>query len=164
MTPDNTQRQRRDLWIPWTFAAMFGVVLIANGLLAYFALDSFPGLTTKKPYRQGLGFNETLEAGKGQAALGWSPSVSFSAATGGATEVTLKVSKASGETLRGARPEIVFRRPTVEGHDFTAALQEGRDGKYTAKVRPPLPGIWNLHIRATAGSRTLRWIRRAQLP
>lgn len=164
MTGNGAPGRQRDLWIPWTFAAMFGIVLVANGLLAYFALDSFPGLTTKKPYRQGLGFNETLEAGKGQAALGWSPTVSFSIAADGATKVALTVAKETGETLRGAKPEIVFRRPTVEGHDFSAVLQEDRNGRYTAVVRPTLPGIWNLHIRATAGARKLTWVRRARLP
>ena len=48
----------------------FGVMLFANSMLVYYALDTFSGGDRPDPYRAGLNYNETIAAAERQEALG----------------------------------------------------------------------------------------------
>ncbi len=151
-------------WIPWTFVGLFAVMLVANGCLVYFAFGSFTGLSTKQPYRQGLGFNAALDANARQEALGLEPVLTLTPDAGGALRVSFEVRSRSGEALRTSPPEIAFRRPTAEGHDFSITLTDAGEGRFTGRATPPLRGLWDLHIRVRNDRRTYKWIRRVRVP
>ncbi|WP_052711474.1 FixH family protein [Elstera litoralis] len=70
------EASRRYRWIPWCFLAGFGVVLIANGTLLYFATRQPVGLVIEKPYENGIAYNKILAAGRAQAKLGWAARLS----------------------------------------------------------------------------------------
>ena len=70
-TTANGDRERRSRWIPWTFVWGFVVILAANGIMVFFAFDSFTGISTDDAYRRGLGFNEQVEARQRAETLGW---------------------------------------------------------------------------------------------
>jgi hypothetical protein len=57
--------------------AFFGVMLVANSLLVYYALDTFSGGDRPDPYRAGLRYNDTIAAAERQAALGWQSDVAY---------------------------------------------------------------------------------------
>ena len=51
--------------------AFFGVMLLANGIFLYYALETFPGGDTSDPYRKGMHYNDTIAAAARQAEQGW---------------------------------------------------------------------------------------------
>ena len=51
--------------------SFFVVIIAANGMMAYFAIDTFSGLETDDAYRKGRDYNRTLELAQKQAELGW---------------------------------------------------------------------------------------------
>ncbi|MBT3306984.1 MAG: nitrogen fixation protein FixH, partial [Alphaproteobacteria bacterium] len=42
--------------------AFFGTIFAVNAVLVFFALSSWPGLTTDKAYEEGIAYNRTLDA------------------------------------------------------------------------------------------------------
>ena len=60
----------------------FGVMLAANSFLVYYALETFSGGDRPDPYRSGLHYNDTIEAAKRQAALGWQSDIAYDGAQG----------------------------------------------------------------------------------
>ena len=51
--------------------AFFGVMLVANGIFVYYALETFAGGDTSDPYRKGMHYNETLAEAARQDERGW---------------------------------------------------------------------------------------------
>ena len=58
----------------WTvfygMVAFFGVIIAVNLTFVYFALDSWPGLTTQHAYEEGIAYNKTLEQAAAQLIAG----------------------------------------------------------------------------------------------
>ena len=71
--------------------AFFGVVFAVNGALIYFAVESWSGLSTERPFEAGRDHDRTLAQAEVQAALGWRSAVVLAPGTAGnrAVEVTL---------------------------------------------------------------------------
>jgi nitrogen fixation protein FixH len=53
---------RRSLWIPWTIAGCFVIVVAVNVLMAWCAAWSWTGLVSPSAYDQGLTYNRHLAA------------------------------------------------------------------------------------------------------
>ena len=64
-------------WYPWLFVGGLGIVVIVNGFLTYFAVNSWTGLSTEDHYAKGLAFNQTLDAKRQQGELGWKVDFNF---------------------------------------------------------------------------------------
>ena len=62
---------RRSLWIPWTIAGCFVIVVAVNVLMAWCAAWSWTGLVSPSAYDQGLTYNRNLAAETHQRMLGW---------------------------------------------------------------------------------------------
>ncbi|NQU62257.1 MAG: FixH family protein [Rhodospirillales bacterium] len=142
------ERQITGRMVLFAVAGLFGVFLAANGALVFFALDSWPGLSTDKPYEKGLAYNRTLEAARKQAALGWRSTLSFDgAAKAGTTRVRIE---APGEApITGLKARVTFRRPVKEGFDVIVDLKETAPGLYAALTALPLAGNWHAVIEAS---------------
>ena len=67
----------------WTvfygMVAFFGVIIAVNLTFVYFALDSWPGLTTQHAYEEGIAYNKTLEQAAAQNEMGWTSRVALGA-------------------------------------------------------------------------------------
>jgi nitrogen fixation protein FixH len=140
---------RRPLtWGPWVFFAMFAVVLAANGVMVVFAYSSWTGLETQGAYEKGLAYNETLAAAREQAALGWQ--VGITLAPGGAGQLRLEATfrDRNGRPLRLTAVTARLIRPTHSGHDLVLPLAELESGRYGAETIFPLPGQWDVRVRA----------------
>ncbi len=138
----------RSWWIPWSFLGFFVVVFVANGIMVFFAFDSWTGVTTENAYEKGLAYNEQLAEARAQEKRGWQAGFAF-APTGslrGSVELDLKDS--FGTPIRGAAVGIALVRPTHAGHDVTFELRDLGDGRYGGEIELPLAGQWDIHLLA----------------
>lgn len=129
----------------------FALIIAANAAFLYFAVKTFPGEKEKKSYRQGVQFNEVLEARAAQDALGWRASIDTIVREGEA--VTLVVSFATGNAapLDGLSVTGALVRPaSTEGARDVAFAPAGA-GRYEAVVAADA-GAWDLSVTASSSS------------
>ena len=151
MATETRRAPARGSWIPWAFVLFFVVVTAVNGVMIWFAMDSWTGLSSGQAYDRGLRYNHNLEAARKQAALGWQPRLTARSVGPGHAEATLVVHDAAGQALQGAIVEISFERPTREGVDFVVALAPDQPGRYRAGFALPLIGVWDAHVTIRHG-------------
>jgi nitrogen fixation protein FixH len=123
----------------------FGVVILANAVLAVFAVETFSGLAVPNSYVASQDFDRRRTA---QLALGWDVGLDYSE---GVLALTLK--DAGDRTVRPAELSVSVGRPTEARDDRTLELQSTLDG-----VAAPIvlaPGNWRVEILATAEDGTL---------
>ncbi len=133
-------------WIPYTFLGFFAVVFLANGIMLYFALDSWTGLTTENAFRDGLDYNERLAERDRQRDLGWLVTFQAVPDRSGHVVFDLQVADERGVPVTAADVAVALTRPTHEGYDFTAELSHRGGGRYTGEADLPLPGQWQLDL------------------
>jgi nitrogen fixation protein FixH len=120
---------RRSLWIPWTIAGCFLLVVAVNGFMAWCAAKSWTGLVSPTAYDQGLTYNRNLAAEMRQRMLGWHCRF---ATEDGLARVELR--DRDGAPLTGAEVTATFGRPDREGSDFALQLAAADPGVYAAPV------------------------------
>lgn len=157
-------RAQSDRWIPGAFLAMFGVVLAANGLMVWAALDSWTGLETKDHYRKGLAYNRTLAARRAQQALGWRAELAFTATGPRRGRLEVAFTDAAGGGVNGLEVTASLVRPTHEGFDRAFALAARGDGRYAAELELPLGGQWDAVVDAAKGEARFRLAERLFVP
>jgi len=158
------QDRNRDWWIPWSFVACFGVVLIANGFLAYFAFDTWTGLASPDAYKRGLAYNRILEQSDAQKKLGWNAALALAPTETGRMRVTVELQGRDGKGLAGAAVSAQFVRPTHGGHDVDTMLTAAGSGRYVGEIEPGLPGQWDVRIQADLRGRIVQWSQRVEIP
>lgn len=147
LTPSPLQRLfGQGRWIPWTFVGLFGVVLLANGIMVAVAFDSWTGLVERDHYRKGLSYNDRLAAAEAQGALGWQ--VEVAPENGKAGELTLVLSLADREGRAFAADSVTagLERPSVAALDRAVAFQELKRGRYAATLESLPAGVWDLRL------------------
>jgi nitrogen fixation protein FixH len=126
----------------------FAVVLVANGVFVYLAVDSWPGLDTENAYRRGLAYNRELEAASAQAALGWRVSLEVRDAGARSVLVEVRIRDAAGAGVDGLDVSARLRRPTHEGLDTELALAGTGGGGYSDRAAVNGAGNWDLRVVA----------------
>jgi nitrogen fixation protein FixH len=122
----------------------FGVMLIANGMLVYYALDTFSGGDRPDPYRAGLDYNDRIAAAKKQDALGWTTDLAYDDAKGRLAVTFHDKTKAP---VSGLKLEGVVGRGATNREDQTVAFKEISQGVYTSDVRLA-PGQWVVALQS----------------
>lgn len=139
-------------WYPWIFVAGMLVVIAVNGVLVYFALGSWTGISTDDAYRKGLAYNQALAAARAQDQRGWSATVAFERkegdGAGHAGRLVVAFTDRDGDPLEDLRVTAALLRPTHEGYDQHIALTQQGSGVYAEDVVLPLPGQWDARIEA----------------
>jgi nitrogen fixation protein FixH len=143
--------------------AFFGVIIAVNLAFVYFALDSWPGLTTQKAYEEGIAYNKTLEGAARQDAMGWRSHVALGSATPKGTRVLTLTMTGPGGPLAGLAAQARLSRPLGEGMTVDTKLAEDRPGLYAALIRLPALGRWQVEVTAQAGDgRAFRMVHEIQ--
>lgn len=122
--------------------AFFGVMLVANGFLVYYALGTFSGGDRPDPYRSGLNYNETIAAAELQAALGWSAEVAYDDM---AKRLTLRFADKTEAPVRGLKLAATLTRPTTDRDDRALTFREVSNGVYVTDVALDAGG-WVLSV------------------
>jgi len=122
----------------------FGVIFAVNGTFLYLAIDTWPGLSSKQPYRQGLDHNNILAGADAQKKLGWRSVVS-----GDASQLDITMTDKAGQPIPELVMKVIISRPVGSEEQYTMALTEKQDGSYHTPLSLPLPGRWIVDIRAS---------------
>lgn len=121
-------------------AGAFGIIIAVNGVMAWAAVSSFPGLEVRNSYIASQGFNDRLAA---QRALGWTTQAHLTE-----TGVSLAITGADGATAPVASITAVLSRPTHQRDDRVLALSF--DGAAFVAPVDVADGHWNLEFVALA--------------
>lgn len=95
----------------------FGTIITVNLIMAYFATSSWTGLVVKNSYVASQHYNEKLEAQRAQAALGWTPTLTYQNA-----KLVFDLKDAAGNTVVADFAEAELRRPSYEREDQVITL------------------------------------------
>ncbi|MCC3862272.1 FixH family protein [Pseudemcibacter aquimaris] len=126
------------------FVGFFLVVFTANGIMTYFALNTWTGLETEDSYVKGLNYNDELENARTQNASGWTMDiVTKPESQTGRFEVKIDYPESA---IAPSEVKATFIRAVVEGHDQEVTLAPMGNGLYGAPVDLPLPGQWNVLV------------------
>ncbi|MCB1406535.1 MAG: FixH family protein [Rhodobacteraceae bacterium] len=122
----------------------FSVIIGVNLVMAYVAIDTFPGLEVRNSYVASQGFNDRLAR---QRALGWTTEADL---TGGQLRVT--ITNPNGSVASLSDLVVTLGRPTTEREDFNPEMRFDGTG-YVADVDIDY-GNWNLLLSANAADGT----------
>lgn len=122
----------------------FAIIIGVNLVMAFFAINTFPGLEVQNSYVASQGFNQRLSS---QRALGWTTEADL---TGG--RLRLQVTADDGAPVEVSSLDVTLGRPTTEREDIHPDMHYTQ-GAYVADVDVDY-GNWNLHIVATAADGT----------
>lgn len=125
--------------------AFFGVMLVANGFLVYYALSTFSGGDRPSPYRSGLNYNETIAEAERQAALGWTAQAEYDESAG---QLTIRFTDSSGQPVPGLLQSGTLGRPAAGYSDRDLQFREESAGVYVSDVTLA-PGNWVLTAQSS---------------
>lgn len=137
-----------DWWIPWSFVAFFGVLVVVNAIMVFFAVKTWTGLDTDDAFRQGLAYNERLAQTNAQIDQGWQVQLDFSQAEAGAGQLEVALKDRYGTPLTHALVTAHVARPTDRAADFELVFEDLGNGLYRADLAPPLSGQWDVRLTA----------------
>lgn len=130
----------------------FGVVLLANVVFVYLAVDTFTGLATEGAYVKGLSYNDVLAEAEAQDALGWRVDVERQALGPRRWQLTAAFRDREGGPIEDLSVQLEVRRPTQAGYDALLDLAPLGGGRYGVEHEFPLVGQWDLRIVAFEGT------------
>lgn len=142
-----TAQAKSGRWYPWIFVAAFAVVVTVNGVMAYLAVSTFPGLETEDAYLRGVSYNQTLAAVEQQKQLGWTAEFAFDPSG----SLTFRLRDADNRPLDGLVIHGQLLNPTREGQDQDLTLTAMGDGLYQTALTPSGPGQWQVNLYARRG-------------
>ncbi len=138
-------------WIPWLFVGGFLVVFAANGIMITIAVQTWTGLGTERPYERGIHYNDNLAAAREQDRLGWHHDVEIEAQAPQQARLVVALTDAEEKPVFADSVTAHLIRPTHEGFDFEATLDDGGAGRYSATLAFPLSGQWDVQLVARRG-------------
>lgn len=116
--------------------AFFGIILAVNVAMISMALSTHSGIVANEPYRKGLKYNERIEAGEKQHALGWTDDIAFAA---GGREFVVNLTDKDAKPVRGLKVSALVGRPSTDHDDLDLTLEEVAPGRYEAKLPADMP-------------------------
>lgn len=133
--------------------AFFAVLFIVNGVFIYAAVTSFRGEDVERSYRQGLDYNQTLEARRQQADLGWQVTVGvqsndtmFSDEPG--QKISIRLTDSQGRMLSNTTITGRLRHPVDTDLDVPLTFKSGDPAVSFFEVGS---GRWTLEAEASRG-------------
>jgi len=126
----------------------FAIIFAVNGVFLYYAMESWPGLTTDHAYVEGLEYNKVLEAAEDQNLRGWHSEIAVEGETG-ARQVVVRLTDGSTQPLTGLAVELSVQRPVGDTPAMVLSAREIAPGVYRAEPADLGDGRW--HVGVSAG-------------
>lgn len=131
--------------------AFFTLVAAVNGVFIYFAITSWPGLSNREAYKDGLNYNAQLDEARRQQSLGWTSRLGIDASGG----VVVNLRYADSTPVSGLRVQISITRPLGDERRLDADLAQALDGSYRGTVSALDAGQWRVQLTARRGGETV---------
>lgn len=138
-------------WFPWGLGGVMAAVVAVNLILTYFAFSSSTGLVSKHPFTEGNGYNDILQAGAHQDALGWKSKLVFTAIGAQQGVIAVNFRDGAGKPLSGLAVTAHIIRPVEPLPAESLRLSETAAGHYEAAAAMSRPGQWDVRIAARRG-------------
>jgi nitrogen fixation protein FixH len=134
--------------------AFFGVIMAVNFVMAYYAIHTFSGMQTEKPYESGLAYNRAISEAKAQASRGWHVDIGMERAADGTMGMNVTLNDAASHPLDNLNIKAALRSPIDSKRDHVLALVGIGFGKYTG-VTSAEAGQWDVEIIAESDHATV---------
>jgi len=135
----------------------FGIVFAVNGLFAYFAIGTFPGIEEGHPYRRGVDFNDQIARAQALDKLGWAMTVDLNKKR----LLTLHFTDRDGRPLAMQSVSAMLFHPATQKNDRTLNLQPAGRGIFAISLASMPNGERELRVTATGpGSQPLEFRRK----
>ena len=112
----------------------FGVIMVVNFVMAYYALHTFSGMQTEKPYESGLAYNRAISDAKAQVSRGWHVDARIERQADGSVGVTAEMKDVSSAPIHDLAVVATLRSPIDSKLDHSVKLAEEKDGSYRGTV------------------------------
>jgi len=143
--PPSTLQKSGYRWIPWLFVAAMGLVVVVNGGLVYFALESRSAVVGKSPYEEGRRYAQLLAERDAQAGQRWQVSAGYVGdLRAGRIEIELR--DGAGKPIDGAQVVARVGRPVGNLPPDRVRLQPQGQGLYGAPYTVSSAGQWDLGV------------------
>lgn len=136
----------RDRWIGWCFVLFFVFLTAVEVRLVTFAVGSYNGLVTDRPYPIDMPRAEVMEREQRQADRAWRLDVHYDGIAGKTSPLELRLTDQTGAPVTGVDVGIVIERVTRHGQALLRTPEETAPGLYTLALRLPLGGAWTLRV------------------
>lgn len=146
MKKSGAEKQLTGRHVLITLLAFFGVMLAVNAYFTVVAVKTFRGEDVPRSYRQGLEYNQTINARDMQVKKGWSASVNV-LPQGDAARVVVKIVDEQGNPVPNLQLQGKVRHPTDTTLDRPVIFQWDGTEHYTASLNVS-EGRWKLVANA----------------
>lgn len=130
-------------------AGFFGVIIVANLIMAYLAYTTFPGVETHNAYRQGRDFNTVIQAQKARDESGWEFKIEHkSEDSGGAylNTFSIYIKDKNNQPVQDLDVQGKLFRFSDHKLDQEVIFNEMKPGSYDATVQVANAGKWELRL------------------
>lgn len=131
---------RRGRWIPWAFVGAMALVVVVNAVMVWFALSTFTGVTTARPYDRGRTYNDVLAEAARQEALGWRSTVRLAGDT-----LVVQVRDPSDAPVQGELLGALHRPLTREA--IPLHFRDAGYGRWVAPLAELPAGQWEARLK-----------------
>ena len=131
--------------------AFFGIIISVNTYFIVMAVKSFSGEDVPRSYRQGLEYNQTIEAREHQSQLGWTVTANRLD-----ERILVSLTDIDGQPLTNLSLTAKLRHPTVLSNDQILIFKEVEPGLYAASTRG-FQGKWLLIVDAKKSEDSFRF-------
>ncbi len=126
-------------FVAWCFILFFALIVTVNGIFAYKAITTQPGVITQNAYEKGLAYNDMLEKAKSQPKI--TQQVSYNDGI-----LRWKLIDEQGNFITNAVVKARIIRIIKDGNDFDIELKHKGGGVYEVKFSLPYKGVWEAKL------------------
>jgi nitrogen fixation protein FixH len=125
----------------------FVTIMAVNFLMAYYAIHTFSGMQTEKPYESGLAYNRAIAEAKALTALGWKADIHSDRSADGTVSLDVSMADTSGIPLADLAVHARLRSPIDSKRDHEVAFSNEGNGLYRGSTGAEA-GQWDLEVSA----------------
>lgn len=144
MSEDTSKKKLTGRHVLLMLLAFFGIIISVNSYFMTMAVKSFRGEDVKGSYRQGLEYNQAIDARAAQGELGWSVRANLVETLDGSPMLVMQIDDEDGRALT----ELVLTGTL--NHRIDTALDQDVEFVDTGA------GRWTANLKNVAGEYTLK--------
>lgn len=151
---------------PWIvgWLALVVVVLSVNLLMVYLAITTNPGLVVDDYYDRGQHYEKTLFERRAKSAeLDTTLELPATLKVGEPARITFSARLKSNRVLQIESADLYLYRPADASRDFNAEMRPLGHNAFSAEIRFPLKGVWDLIVHIREGGQEHNFPRRIEV-